>query len=49
MSLAPATCVWIECDGAGSFTPQTAFDEHPDAIVTSLDQLPEALRRLAPT
>ena len=36
--------VWIDRDRAGSFTPPPGSDEHPDAVVTSLDELPSVLQ-----
>ena len=38
--------VWIDREGGGMFVPHDGCDEHPDAVVTSLDELPGALRGL---
>jgi FMN hydrolase / 5-amino-6-(5-phospho-D-ribitylamino)uracil phosphatase len=37
--------IWIDRQGDGSW-PDQAFDETPDAMITSLEQLPTALRRM---
>jgi len=39
--------VWIDRDGAGAFVPQPGCEEHPDAVVTSLSDLPAALDGLS--
>ncbi|MGO9853524.1 MAG: HAD family hydrolase [Acidimicrobiales bacterium] len=39
--------VWIDREGDGAFTPQRGYEEaQPDAVVTTLADLPGALRRL---
>ena len=38
--------VWIDREGGGAFVPHEGCEEHPDAVVTSLDELPAALRVL---
>ena len=38
--------VWIDREGGGAFVPHEGCEEHPDAVVTSLDELPGALRVL---
>ena len=38
--------VWIDRDGGGAFVPHPGCEEHPDAVVTSLDELPGALEEL---
>ena len=38
--------VWIDREGGGAFVPQEGCAEHPDAVVTSLDELPGALQLL---
>jgi FMN hydrolase / 5-amino-6-(5-phospho-D-ribitylamino)uracil phosphatase len=38
--------VWIDRDGDGNYVAPLGCEEHPDAVVTSLTQLPEALERL---
>ena len=39
--------VWIDREGDGAFTPQPGYEEaRPDAVVTTLADLPGALRRL---
>ena len=38
--------VWIDREGGGAFVPHEGCEEHPDAVVTSLDELPAALREL---
>jgi HAD superfamily hydrolase (TIGR01509 family) len=37
--------IWIDRRGDGTWSDQ-AFDETPDAVITSLEQLPDALRRM---
>jgi putative hydrolase of the HAD superfamily len=39
--------VWIDRDGEGDEVPLLVAEERPDAVVTSLTQLPETLERLA--
>jgi HAD superfamily hydrolase (TIGR01509 family) len=38
--------VWIDRQGDGTYVPPDGADEWPDAVVTSLGQLPEVLERL---
>jgi putative hydrolase of the HAD superfamily len=38
--------VWIDRDGGGEFALPASCKERPDAVVTSLTQLPETLERL---
>jgi len=38
--------VWIDRDGGGAFVPHPGCEERPDAVVTSLDELPGALEGL---
>ena len=38
--------VWIDRGGGGAFVPHPGCEEHPDAVVTSLDDLPGALEGL---
>ena len=38
--------VWIDRDGGGAFDPHPGCDEHPDAIVTTLSDLPDAVEAL---
>jgi HAD superfamily hydrolase (TIGR01509 family) len=38
--------VWIDRDGGGAFVPYPGCEEQPDAVVTSLDELPGALEVL---
>jgi putative hydrolase of the HAD superfamily len=39
--------VWIDRDTGGEFVPHPGCEEHPDAVVTSLSDLPAALDRLS--
>jgi putative hydrolase of the HAD superfamily len=39
--------VWIDRDGEGAFVPHPGCEEHPDAVVTSLSDLPAALDGLS--
>ncbi|HEX3796463.1 MAG TPA: HAD family hydrolase [Acidimicrobiales bacterium] len=38
--------VWIDRDGRGPFVAPAGFEHQPDAVITSLEQLPHALDRL---
>jgi putative hydrolase of the HAD superfamily len=38
--------IWIDRDGDGSWRPAPGHADKPDAIVTSLDQIPEVLKSL---
>ena len=38
--------VWIDRGGGGAFVPHEGCEEHPDAVVTSLDDLPGVLEGL---
>jgi FMN hydrolase / 5-amino-6-(5-phospho-D-ribitylamino)uracil phosphatase len=38
--------VWVDRAGGAAFVPHPGCEEHPDAVVTSLDELPEALDRI---
>ena len=40
------SAVWIDRSGGGAYTPPDGCAEAPDAVITSFDQLPEALHRL---
>jgi putative hydrolase of the HAD superfamily len=39
--------VWIDRDGDGGYVPPPGSEERPDAVVTSLTQLPDTLEHLA--
>ena len=41
--------VWIDRDDGGTYVPHPGCDEQPDAVVTSLDDLPEALEVIGRT
>jgi HAD superfamily hydrolase (TIGR01509 family) len=38
--------IWIDRDNRGTFRPPTGYTDQPDAVVTSLDQLPGVLSAL---
>jgi putative hydrolase of the HAD superfamily len=38
--------VWIDRQGDGTYRPSEGYDDQPDAVITSLDQLPEVLAHL---
>lgn len=38
--------VWIDRDGGGPYVAPSGYDQVPDAVITSLDQLPRALEQL---
>jgi HAD superfamily hydrolase (TIGR01509 family) len=38
--------VWIDRDAGGAFVPHPGCEERPDAVVTSLDELPDALEMI---
>jgi FMN hydrolase / 5-amino-6-(5-phospho-D-ribitylamino)uracil phosphatase len=37
--------VWIDRQGDGTWSPDQSFEERPDAVITSLNQLPDVLGR----
>jgi putative hydrolase of the HAD superfamily len=39
--------VWLDRKGGGDYVPPAGSGEQPDAVVTSLTQLPETLEQLA--
>jgi len=43
------SAVWIDREGGGAFVPHEGGEERPDAVVSSLDELPGALEGLDST
>ncbi len=40
------SAVWIDRSGGGTYAPPDGCEEVPDAVITSFEQLPQALRRM---